>query len=238
MNIVDNNLGYRIFNIDTYPLQKLVVDRINQLGTLKITTNDLPNLHRVVAQKDFKRLTRNFQYSRWIVFNDAIVKDMKDVSGLHDADILSHGSTAVAPQDKDTGVFMIVRPKPYPSYVINMHSDREDCGCDYNIWIPIAGFGKEYSLAVVPGSHLWNNSTSNKWHSSLTYNEVETKEDPTRLDVKYGQGVIFHSNLLHGNSTNEGTDTRISIEARFFYKDSINNIAKKKTRIKEPIYVN
>ena len=238
MNIIDNKLGYKIFDINIQPLQQLVVDRINQLGTLNVTINDLPNLHNIVQQRDFKRLTRNFQYSRWVVLDDNAVKSIRDSVGIHDADILSHGSTAVAPQDYDIGVFMIVRPSPYPSFVINMHSDKEGCGCDYNVWIPLAGFGKEYSLAVIPSSHLWDNSTTNKWHSSLTYNEVETKEEPTRLNIKNGQGVIFHSNLLHGNSFNEGTDTRISLEVRFFYKDSPNIIKKKKNKIKEVIYVN
>ena len=43
-----------------------------------------------------------------------------------------------------------------------------------------------------------------------------------RANLKPGQAIIFHPNLIHGGSINNGIYTRISIEVRLFNKKKFN----------------
>ena len=42
-----------------------------------------------------------------------------------------------------------------------------------------------------------------------------------RPDLKIGEVIIFHPNLLHGNSLNKGNKSRLSLEARLYNKNNI-----------------
>jgi len=238
-DIIDWDLGYKIVNVDTKLLRKVVVSRLNQLASLDIDPDQVENYHNLASEQDNKRLFKNFHYARWVSLDDSIASGLKKVLGGLDAVIKTSGMTVRTPTEVNNGTFMLVRPKPFDSYVVKLHSDRDAIGNDLNLWIPLSGFGKDYSLPIVPGSHLIDHKAKEgKRYNTLTYNEINVDRDPVRLDLAYGEALLFHSNLIHGNAVNEGNQTRLSLEVRFYLNDSDNKIAKSKDRIKEVIYVN
>lgn len=89
----------------------------------------------------------------------------------------------------------------------------------FTAWLPITAYDDRYTLRFAPRSHV-------KPHprEAFDYNPayitrpfkpeyVETFEF-IRPNLKRGQAIIFHPNLLHGGSSNLGDVTRVSIEIR------------------------
>ena len=92
-----------------------------------------------------------------------------------------------------------------------------------SLWVPICGFSNKYSLKICPGSHLVNHKESNiskqsKFTSAVFKDSYTKKFKSFRPNLKKGQGIFFHPNLLHGGSINLGKFSRISLEFRLCNK--------------------
>ena len=90
-------------------------------------------------------------------------------------------------------------------------------------WVPLIGFTKKYTLRFAPTTHLINHPykavTNQKKHmSKVLSNKYLKKFKFKRLNLKKGQAIFFHPNLIHGGSINKGSHTRLSIEIRMFNK--------------------
>ena len=90
--------------------------------------------------------------------------------------------------------------------------------------MPLIGFNEKYSLNLAPKSHLLNHPI-NKFVKSKTVTNIFSKNyykniKFLRPKLQKGQAIVFHPNLLHGNSFNIGTKTRFSIEIRFYNKNN------------------
>ncbi len=97
----------------------------------------------------------------------------------------------------------------------------------YTIWVPVTGFNKKYTLRLSPKSHKKNHSTTNlkkqsKYISKVFKESYLKKFKFTRLNMRQGEVLIFHPNLLHGGSINLGNKTRASYDLRIYN----NNIKK------------
>ena len=87
--------------------------------------------------------------------------------------------------------------------------------------IPIVGFDEHYTLKFAPGSHQHvhpdNFIEEDKNYISLTYDKGYTDNfNFIRPKLKLGQGIIFHPNLLHGRSYNDGVNTRVALQFLLF----------------------
>ena len=135
---------------------------------------------------------------------------------------------------KNVAGFRIVRPsKKFFSDVTGKHIDINVGGkicSDKNVlltaWTPIVGYSKRYSLSIAPGSHLPKHSPKNyikkkKIISKIFKKNYAKKFKFIRLNLKKGQAILFHPNLIHGGSSNLGSITRSSIEIRYYNKKNI-----------------
>ena len=91
----------------------------------------------------------------------------------------------------------------------------------------IIGFGKNYSLELAPKSHIsvhgLNNYNKSKKYISRGFKESYVKKfNFIRPNLKLGEALIHHPNLVHGGSINYGNGTRISLEIRIFDKKKFN----------------
>lgn len=97
-----------------------------------------------------------------------------------------------------------------------------------NVWLPIEGCNKKSSLPLVPGSHLFPESTilrtpnkSAKINGNLYYVPciLETASGPLEMirpNPKKGEALLFSPFLIHGSAVNQNEDiTRVSLELRF-----------------------
>lgn len=91
----------------------------------------------------------------------------------------------------------------------------------FTIWIPIIGFNKKYTLRLSPHSHkkqhkIENMEKQKKYISKVYKNSYLKKFKFKRFNMKKGEVIIFHPNLLHGHSKNHGNLTRASLDLRIY----------------------
>jgi len=123
------------------------------------------------------------------------------------------------PWSKEQVMFRLVRPG-VPD-VGGIHTEAGYGIFPISIWTPIAGFDERYTLRLAPGSHLV------KHPSEMLRNDARFMAKPfadeytrnfrfVRPTMKKGQAIVFHPDLLHGASRNEGDQTRVSLEFRLY----------------------
>ena len=124
-------------------------------------------------------------------------------------------------------LFRVVRPgKPdYNPYHKDTYLDY--CHDLVNIFVPVAGCTKETSLRIVPSSHLWPEDRIKRTPKGGDFNGkkfnvpciVSYKGNQLPVipnpDREKGEFLIFTPYAIHGKSSNESAQTRVSIEARF-----------------------
>ena len=86
------------------------------------------------------------------------------------------------------------------------------------MWVPIVGFSNKYTLRLAPRCHKYrhiNTSLISKKKITISFSKkYEKKFKFIRPNLKKGQGILLHPNLLHGSSINNGTLSRVSIDTR------------------------
>lgn len=87
------------------------------------------------------------------------------------------------------------------------------------IWFPLVGFDERYSLRFAPGTHLIAHPLeafvkSPEFITKAVTAEYEAQFDHIRPKLLPGQAIVFHPNLMHGGSMNDGDMTRVSMEIR------------------------
>lgn len=96
-----------------------------------------------------------------------------------------------------------------------------------NIYIPVAGSNGNRSLALIPGSHLWerNKVSGTKGNAKIkgiqyglpSVAEIQTEYEVIRPHMANDEILIFSSNIIHGGSVHLNKEiTRCSIEIRFW----------------------
>ena len=80
---------------------------------------------------------------------------------------------------------------------------------------------------MAPGSHnknhdIKNLTKQNKYVSKIFKESYIKKFKFNRYNMKQGEVLIFHPNLLHGGSKNLTVNTRISFDFRIFNRKFIN----------------
>lgn len=102
--------------------------------------------------------------------------------------------------------------------------DYDDC---LNIYVPVCGSTADSSLTLIPGSHWWPESRSERTSGGAVYNGtaytvpgVKSLAGPAPI-IRPNPGpdevLVFSPYLLHGGAVNLNPDaTRISLEMRFW----------------------
>ena len=246
------NYGYSVVNflpakkIDE--IKKILIKRIKKLNrNYKIINNinqkNMQNYHLFnFPEVQHKKMLKTS--SRYIMLTKALHKTIsrnKDVNlimksdwGHKDFIINWVGSLKKGHTKKKAIGFRISRPTTKrPKDATGVHCDLHVGGkiCSdkkvlVSVWLPLVGFNKKYTLRLAPKSHLFDHPTSQFAKSKTVTNIFSSNYNKSfkfvRPSLKKGQAIIFHSNLLHGESYNEGKKTRFSLEIRYYNKKKIN----------------
>jgi hypothetical protein len=118
------------------------------------------------------------------------------------------GFRVVAPSDKSgTGI----------------HSESSSGIHCMTVWIPLTGLKSKSTLKIFPKSHMYrlenkhivNHNKPNKARL-IKNNFLKNFKSSKSLNFKKGEYIIFHPDLIHGNTKNKDVITRTSMELRIF----------------------
>ena len=95
-----------------------------------------------------------------------------------------------------------------------------------SLWIPLEGFDKRYTLNISPKSHKVNHPIKKfvqqkRFISNVFQKKYVQKFKFKRFDLKKGEAIFFHPNLLHGGTDNKGNKSRASLEIRLYNQKNI-----------------
>lgn len=125
--------------------------------------------------------------------------------------------------------FRVVRPNSNDNNPLHRDVWLEDYANCINLYIPIVGSNSNSSLAIVPGSHHWPESKTERTEQGAVIENVKFnvpavtsikgEYEIVRPDPKENEVLVFSPYLIHGGAVNLNQDqTRISIELRLWKK--------------------
>lgn len=122
-----------------------------------------------------------------------------------------------------TGVRIV---KPYaPISGIHAESNSSPGWDPITLWCPLIGFNNNYTLRIAPYSHKKKHPLKeiikSKKYLAKSYSKKYLKNFKfIRPNMKIGQALVFHPNLLHGGAACEGKYCRVSFEVRLMKEES------------------
>lgn len=218
---VQNSLvekGYFIFNIK----ENILINSIRKKTLLHIKKwfkseklkvpskiDILDNIHKFVSIKNLNSL-------RLYVFNklneDKKFHENYFFIGKKYIDILC--GNEVSMQKK---INLSIQLPNDDSSLLPVHSDvwQGDSPYELVLWVPLVNCSKTKSMYILPKkiNQKYQQKLLKYNSSSKIFNEIKNKVK--WLDIKYGQGLIFTQNIMHGNVVNTEKTTRWSFNCRF-----------------------
>jgi ectoine hydroxylase-related dioxygenase (phytanoyl-CoA dioxygenase family) len=231
--------GYVVINlfkpsqIDKF--KKKVCDNLNKVQSKKNfsmktlqsyhkTVND-ENLHKKIVKAERRNISFDSLDIKTIIKNKFINLVTKNFWGHNKFSI----KLVVDKSSNNKSVFRLARPYAYSKkdvggYHVDMHyagKIRKNYNELFTIWTPLIGFSKKYSLKLSPKSHLINHNIKDIVKQKLYISKIFKLQYANRfyfkrLNLKKGQSILFHPNLLHGGSVNLGKKTRVSMDFRIY----------------------
>jgi len=242
MNRIINSFfknGYLVINlfkpsqIDEFK-KKVCINLNNIQNKKKFNKNILQNYHKIVSSEDLhkkivKAERRNISFDildiNTIIKNKFINLITKNFWGHSNFSI----KLVISKSTKNKAIFRLARPYKYSKqdvggYHVDIHYSgkiRKNFKELLTIWTPLIGFSKKYSLKLSPKSHLISHNLKNIVRQKIYISKIfkidyANKFNFKRLNLKKGQSVLFHPNLLHGGSINLGKKTRVSMDFRIY----------------------
>ena len=240
--------GYAIIKFFSKKDIKNFLDKVNlKLYSLikKRLFNDLKNYHKVSLTKEEHTILVN-PHTRFIDFDRTIIKKIKSNKILKN--ILNYywenenfnikwgSSTLNYKTIPNASGYRIARPistnnKDVAGVHIDLHFGgkiRTNNKAMLTFWTPLTGFSNKYTLRIAPYSHkhYWPVSSISKQKKYITPVFKKNYKFPYKFyrpNLKIGEVLIFHPNLLHGGSLNNGKNTRVSLDFRIFNTKALNN---------------
>ncbi len=234
----------KLFNkSDIKSFKKQIIKNLNSKKFIeqKLNVNNLQKYHRIVENENIHKKFTDPK-NRYLKFEQKIISKirnnkeikylLKETWGNDNFDIKLYQKKNIK---KNFASFRLARPyKNFRDDVGGAHIDlhfnnkiHKNHKILYTIWVPIIGNGKNSTLRLAPGSHkkkhnVKNLTNQNKYVSKIFKENYVKKFKFERYNVKPGEVLIFHPNLLHGGSKNLTNNTRVSFDFRIFNKKYIN----------------
>lgn len=218
-----NNAGYKIVSMDPYNafLKSLFETKMAEITGRSISAEDY---HMHISAEEHTRILNAMPYKK----EESL--EMASFCGYIENRVSSVLGQRVKIFNDDVWV-RVCRPSSVSSCDYN--PCHRDVYLDFyrnivNIYIPIVGSNERSSLAMEPGSHLWNEQDvmvtkggayfekSKKKYSVDAIVQSKRRLNMVRPNPKIDEFILFSPYLIHGCSSNDNENvTRASIEIRF-----------------------
>ena len=241
--------GYMVVKIlnkhEHLKLKEDVIKRINN-KIKKINFFSVKNINRyhtiISKDSDHKKIISSNRYveldreiKNKICKNKAINTILKKYWGHNKFIIKWIGSSLKKNQIKDNFCgFRISRPiKIKKQDTAGAHCDihvggriSSDMKIMMTAWIPLEGFNKNSTLQLYEKSHFdlhpLSTITKRKKTVSRIFNKTYLRKfTPKRINLKVGEAILIHPNLIHGGGENMGKKSRLSVEVRMYNSKNI-----------------
>ena len=197
---------------------------IKYFNKKKISKNE----YMTIINPKNRKITLDTKKFKKNILKSGVSDLIKSYWGHSNIKIVWVGSAKKNQIEPNKAGYRIARPK-LNSDAATEHIDsyNNDEKSFLTIWIPLIGFSKNYTLKFYPGTHMYRHfikhfEKKSKFISRVFKKNYFSKFKSVRPQLKPGQAIIFHPNLIHGGSKNDGVNTRISIEVRLFNKKKFN----------------
>jgi len=126
--------------------------------------------------------------------------------------------------------FRVVRPNSEDNNPLHRDVWLDDYANCINLYIPVAGSNELSSLTIIPGSHHWSESKTERTKEGAIVDgtkfnvpavtEIRGEFDIVRPNPQRNEVLVFSPYLIHGGAANlNSNQTRISIELRLWKKN-------------------
>lgn len=217
-----------LYNKVTTGANELIYNLISKNMNLEVPLSEfsLKNYHHFVNDEIHKKnihdLRLGFPFEKFPINIEILEKRVSEVCGVE-------VTTFNKKLPFQAFYIRIVRPQKADN-----NPPHRDVWLDYyrncvNIYLPLSGSNGKSALPIVSGSHYWSESDIERTVDGakiegFTYrvpSVTETKKQMNFLRPNPGinEFMVFSPYLIHGGGNNNGlTETRSSIEIRFFRK--------------------
>lgn len=236
--------GYQIIKLfskqDIKNFKKQICKSLNnkKILKLKLNGNNLHTYHKLIDNEtDHKKIVD--ATSRSILIQKKIIKKIKEnlfikniTSTYWNSDKFNIKFFIKKKIKNNHAVFRLARPNIFNKsdvggYHIDLHYNNKinkNKNPLFTIWTPLVGFNSKYTLKISPMSHKKKHPTKQFENQNIYISKVFKKNYTKKFkfirpNLKIGESIIFHPNLLHGSSLNLGNKTRISLDFRIFNKN-------------------
>lgn len=191
------NLEY-LKNKTKFELNKIIKNKIK-----------LEDIHKYISPKDLNnqkmRIYNNLNSDKKFLYNYFLIaqNELENICG-----------NELAMQRK---VNLSIQMPKDDSSLLPMHSDVWS-GCspfEVVLWTPLVDCKKTNSIFFLPNKKSKLIQKKFKNLTDLDQIELKHKKNIKFLEIKYGQGLIFSHQLLHGNVINQESTSRWSFNCRF-----------------------
>jgi sporadic carbohydrate cluster 2OG-Fe(II) oxygenase len=219
--------GYNIFKLkkdSAHKLRSIIISSIKE--KIKTKEIDLDNFHKIFPKNKLNELRMHIYNS--INKNNNFRKIL--YNGSKEAIEETVGSETVQSYIS----FSIQCPNDRSS-LLTMHTDFYNCDSLFqiNIWVPFVDVYKTKSMFIIDPKNSLNILSEMKNKKNITYQMIKNKYKSKIkwLNLKFGEGIVFSANTLHGNVTNLEKTTRWSINVRYknLYSPYIRDVGNEKT---------
>ncbi len=206
--------GYYIFDIKNIKILKNIKKEIakeaKKILKLKIKDNNFFNYTQNYVENNLLNLFRLKIYNK-------LNKDKKFLGNYYKMgrkyiDLFCGNELAI--QKK---INLSIQLPNDSSSILPIHTDVWSGNSPFELvlWIPLVSVKKTKSMFILsPKQNKYYFNNLNKFKTAeKIYHHANKKLK--WLDIKYGQGLIFSQNLLHGNVVNKETTSRWSFNCRF-----------------------
>jgi len=241
--------GYSIIDIFSKKDVQYLIDQVknNFMQNYNFKIDNIENYHQYSKDENqhqrmmnpelrFIKLTPNITKK---INNKKLLNIIFDQWGHKNIENYWLGDTSRGFYKKNHTGFRISRPLKYNNFknqndAAGVHLDknaggkiRKESDSLLTLWIPLIGFNYKYTLRIAPKSHLVNHKvsfTKKKKITPIISKKYENNFKFIRPNLKIGQGLLIHSNLLHGGSINYGIKSRLSLDLRIINKKSLKKV--------------
>ena len=235
--------GFCIINLynknDHKYLLSKIIKKINKnipAKSKKLSAKNLKFYHsfqdKEVHDKVIKNTQRCISLDKKLIrpiINNKLIQKISNHHWGHAKFSIKWVGSLMKPMKLNTTGFRVARPERLSSKDVGgEHLDLHYGGQKntnqkklFTIWCPIVGMSKNYTLRISPGSHKFKHPLSSiskqkKYISMVLKKNYVKRFKFIRPNLKVGQVIFFHPNLIHGSSKNLGSKTRVSIDLRIF----------------------
>ena len=227
-------------NTDINKFKKIIIKILNKKKLIqkKFSNKNLPHYHKIINKDEIHKNFAN-PANRYFKLNGETIRKIKNnkyisylVNKSWDQNSFNIKLYFKKKIKNNYAAFRLARPyKIYKDDVGGAHLDLHfnnkiysNHKILYTFWTPVVGFSKKYTLRIAPKSHKKKHNTKNivvqkKYVSKIFKSSYLKKFKFKRINMKEGEILIFHPNLLHGASKNLGNQTRASLDFRIFNKN-------------------